>query len=391
MLSTYPRAFWVMCASNLLFFSSFNLIIPELPDYLTSLGGAEYKGFIISIFTFTALISRPFSGRLTDKVGRVPVMIFGILVCVVIGFFYPILDFVMGFFFLRLLHGFSTGFTPTGNAAYVADIVPFNKRGEAMGYLGFSNSLGIALGPALGSQLMIWLHHDYQVLFWASSGLALLSLIIILRVPETLQEKEKLKLQHFKVNWQDVYEPKVLAPAVVMSLTTVSFGVVLTLIPDLCTQIGMENKGTFFTVFTLSSLLSRIFSGRASDKWGRSVVLLFSTSSLAIAMCAIGLAQSTAALLIAAAIFGVAIGINSPSIFAWAIDRSDQKQRGRGMATVYIALELGIGCGAIAAGFMYGNVPEHMPRPFFMGAILALLAFAYVAWWRKYRRGSTPA
>ena len=59
------------------------MLIPELPDYLTSLGGEEYKGLIISLFTLTAGFSRPFSGRLTDRIGRVPVMAFGSLVCFV--------------------------------------------------------------------------------------------------------------------------------------------------------------------------------------------------------------------------------------------------------------------------------------------------------------------
>ena len=108
------------------------MLIPELPAYLTSMGGAEYKGFIISLFTLTAGLSRPFSGRLTDRVGRIPVMAFGSLVCFVCGFLYPVFITVVPFLLLRLGHGFSTGFKPTGTAAYIADIVPANRRGEAL-------------------------------------------------------------------------------------------------------------------------------------------------------------------------------------------------------------------------------------------------------------------
>src|SRR5690606_267688 len=109
----YTTQFWLVCSSSLLFFASFNMIIPELPAYLSSLGGEEYKGLIISLFTLTALLSRPFSGRLADKLGRVPVMMVGSGVCFVISLCYPILTSVSGFLFLRLVHGFSTGFTPT--------------------------------------------------------------------------------------------------------------------------------------------------------------------------------------------------------------------------------------------------------------------------------------
>jgi len=61
------------------------MIIPELPAYLTSLGGGEYKGLIISVFTLTAAISRPFSGKLADTIGRIPVMVIGAGVCFIVG------------------------------------------------------------------------------------------------------------------------------------------------------------------------------------------------------------------------------------------------------------------------------------------------------------------
>ena len=97
-----------------MFFMSFNMIIPELPDYLTSLGGEDYKGLFISLFTLAAGLSRPFSGKIADRVGRIPVMIFGSVVCIVCGLLYPVLTSIAGFLFLRFFHGFSTGFKPTG-------------------------------------------------------------------------------------------------------------------------------------------------------------------------------------------------------------------------------------------------------------------------------------
>ncbi|MFB0908979.1 MAG: MFS transporter, partial [Spirosomataceae bacterium] len=122
--SIFSLQYILLCLSSFLFFASFNMLIAELPDYLTSLGGEDYKGLIISLFTVTAGLSRPFSGRLTDRIGRVPVMAFGSLVCFVCGFFYPLVTTVYPFLLLRLVHGFSTGFKPTGTAAYIADIVP---------------------------------------------------------------------------------------------------------------------------------------------------------------------------------------------------------------------------------------------------------------------------
>ena len=113
------------------------MIIPELPAYLSSMGGQEYIGLIIALFTVTAGISRPFSGKLTDKWGRIPVMVVGAVVSGIAALLYPLLATVWGFLLIRLFHGFSTGFKPTGTSAYIADLVPKEKRGEALGISSF--------------------------------------------------------------------------------------------------------------------------------------------------------------------------------------------------------------------------------------------------------------
>ena len=383
-LAGYSAAFWRMCFSSLLFFASFNLVIPELPEYFMTIGGSsEQKGYIIALFTFVAMASRPFSGRLADTIGRVPVMMFGVIVCVIIGFLYPLLAFVSGFFILRFFHGFSTGFTPTGNAAYVSDIVPARQRGQAMGFLGFFNSLGMAAGPALGSQIMIWVGGNYNWLFWLSSFIAFLSALVIFGLPETLENKRKMNLRLLLIRWEDVYEPLVLYPSITLLFTAFSFGAVLTVIPDLATHIGMENKGTFFTVFTLSSLLSRIVAGTVSDRVGRIPVLYASTLLLALSLTIIGFAETRLVFLLGAAVYGFALGINSPTIYAWAIDLSSVEHKGRGMGTVYIALEIAIGGGALVSGYLFADNYDRIGWPFLISAALSLVGFVFLWLVRK--------
>src|SRR6478735_12087651 len=163
---------------------SFSIMIPELPGFLTSLGGAEYKGLIIALFTLMAGISRPFSGKLTDTIGRVPVMIFGSLVCVACSLLYPVLTTVSGFLLLRFFHGFSTGFKPTATSAYGADVVHESKRGEAMGALAIGYTLGASIGPLGGSYLVM--NYSYNIMFYISALCALGSVIILYNVKETL-------------------------------------------------------------------------------------------------------------------------------------------------------------------------------------------------------------
>ncbi|SHJ10237.1 Predicted arabinose efflux permease, MFS family [Hymenobacter daecheongensis DSM 21074] len=378
----YTAGFWLMCLSSFLFFMSFNMLLPELPDFLTRLGGAEYKGFIIASFTLTAGLSRPFSGKLADTVGRIPVMVFGSLICFVCGFFYPWVTTVGGFLLLRLLHGFSTGFKPTGTAAFIADIIPYERRGEAMGLLGVAGSLGMAAGPALGPYITAATSLD--TLFYASSGLALLSLAVQGTMTETLPagQRQRFRWHLLRLNWHEVLEPQVFGPALVTLLCLFPFGAILTVIPDQSQALGLKaaEKGLFFTCFTLASLLVRLVAGRASDRYGRVPVLRVSTVLLATSLLLLTLAASKAVFLGAALLFGIASGLNSPTLYAWTIDLSHPERRGRAVATMYIALEAGIGLGALLAGWIFGNVAAHLPYVHALSTGCTLLALGYLVW-----------
>lgn len=368
--------FFLLCLSSFLFFASFNMIIPELPAYLTSLGGEDYKGLIIALFTLTAGLSRPFSGKLADKIGRVPVMIFGAAICFVVSLLYPVITSVAGFLLLRFVHGFSTGFTPTGVSAYVADIVPFNRRGEAMGLQSLFGSMGMAAGPAFGGFIgQIW---GIEPLFYASAFTAILSILVIIRLKETVHDKEKMSRKHLKLNRHEIIEKRVLKPSFVLLLTVFSFGTVLTIIPDYSEFLGIQNKGLFFAVFTLSSLGIRIIAGKTSDKYGRIPVMKVATISMTIAMMMIAFAQTKTMLLLGGVIFGCSVGMNSPTISAWTIDLSLDAFRGRALATMYIALEAGIGIGALVSGYVFANKSENFPLVFSIGGITSLLAFFYL-------------
>ena len=378
-LSTYSLQFWLLCASSFLFFASFNMIIPELPSYLTALGGGEYKGLIISLFTLTAMISRPFSGKLTDKVGRIPVMVFGAGVSFVIALLYPVVTTVVGFFILRLLHGFSTGFKPTGTVAYITDIVPENRRGEAMGLSGVFGSIGMAAGPAIGGQLVIWF--DTNVMFYVSSAMAIMSVLILFGMKETLKNREKLAARHFRIYRNEIIELKVLPAMIVIFFTVASYGVVLTIIPDLSESLGFRNKGIFFTIFIAASIIVRVIAGRISDRFGREPVLVVSASLIAVSMFVLGLFPTITGFYVSAIIFGIASGMNSPTAFAWTADLSDVRHRGRGMGTMFIGLEAGIFCGAFFSGIIYGNLIENIGNTFIFGGIMALAGLAYLIYY----------
>lgn len=381
--SIYRLPFLLLCLSSLLFSASFNMLIPELPAYLSSLGGGEYKGLIIALFTLTAGISRPFSGKLTDTVGRVPVMAVGSIVCFVCGFLYPVLSSVSGFLLLRLIHGFSTGFKPTATAAYVADIIPRERWGEAAGLHGLAFSLGMAIGPAVGSAISQ--AYSINALFYCSSVFALLSIVILMNMKETLPatQRQRLRVQSFRISRTDIIDPRVIPAALVTLLSYVAYGAILTLIPDWTTYLGISNRGVFFVAFTVSSVAVRFFSGRLSDQHGRVLVIEYGLAILILSMGILTWCESPIGLVVGAAIYGIGGGILSPAVNAWTIDLSNPSQRGKAMATMYIALEAGIGLGALIAGWVYYDRIARVPYIFFGTMVVAAFAWLYV---RIYKR-----
>lgn len=374
--------FGLLCLSNFLFSASFSMMLPELPGYITQLGGAEYKGLIIALFTLMAGIARPFSGKLTDTIGRVPVMIFGSLVCVVCSLLYPVLTTVSGFLLLRFFHGFSTGFKPTATSAYGADVVHESRRGEALGALAIGYSLGSSVGPMMGSYLVM--DYSYNTMFYISSLSALGSVIILYNIRETLPNPQKFSVRLLKINKTDVFEKTAIKPAVIMFLLTFSIGCVVTLSPDLSESVGMHNKGFFYTCYTITSLLIRFAAGKSSDRYGRVIVLVYSAFTMVIAMVILSLAHSVAIIIVSASILGLSVGMNGPTIMAWAVDLCRAENRGRAVASVYIALELGIGSGAFISGWIYQNRMGNLLYAFLLPGLLALIAmFLLIAWRRK--------
>jgi|TARA_B110000879_G_scaffold212787_1_gene310926 MFS family permease len=375
LFAKYPRQFWLLCLSTLLFFFSFTILIPELPDYITSLGGADYKGWTIGLFTIAAGLSRPISGKLADIIGRKPIMIFGGVVCIVMSFFYPLLSFVFGFLFLRFFHGLSTGFMPTGSVAYLADIIPANRRGEAMGLIGIMNNLGMMSGYAASSFIVNQV--GLTNMFYLSGLIAFFSVFFVFTMQESLPNVQPLKLRHFKLNADDVWDSRAKEPAVLMLLTVTMFGAIITLIPDYSVGLGIENKGLFISIMTVSTIFIRLFTSKLSDNKGRVFSCKIGTSFWVVA--AILLMFRQVELFYLAAIFcGMASGINSPALFAWAVDVANGVRSGRAMATLFIALEAGITLGAIGSASIYGNVFVNFTHVFLVIALVNIGALLYL-------------
>jgi MFS family permease len=358
-----------------MFMTSFNLIIPELNDFITQLDGIEYKGLIISLFTITAAISRPFSGKMADFVGRKSTMYIGAVISALVTLLYPLSGSVLFFLVLRFFHGFSTGFLPTGATALVTDLLPDKRRGHGMGVFGTGISLGIGVGQFLGTPTRDLL--GMNGLFLTSAALSMISFILIIRVKETLENPTPFHFSIFKIGKKDIVEKQVYPAAVVMFLTAACSGLLFVLSPDMSVYLGIDNKGWFFIFYVFSTILIRLTSGKLSDRIGRRESLIIGIIALIISMLMVASAKDIFWYTTSSIVFGIATGINSPTLFAWMADLSPKNRRGIGSGTLFIALELGILFGSACTLALYDSTIKTVNSVFYFGAFLALLALIY--------------
>lgn len=341
--SNYPSSYWWMCIGALLFFLAFHIIIPELYVHLKEMNRLDLQGWIIGGFALSSLLARPLSGWLCDTKGRRITMLVGILCCIAASFGYIWASVPFLLIGLRVLHGLSAGFAPTGFAAFTADVVPIDMRGRAMGWQGMFSNIGAAVGFGTGVWFTQLLGRDGLYLFSGILGILALACFYIL--PESKPKSEEKNVFEFKFS-KLIYYPS-LQPFVVMLLICVPYGILIPAIKDYSNSIHINNSGLFFLVSISSSLLIRIGSGMIIDKIGRIWGVIIGTFFQFAGMLLLYFDKDGNLFFIAASCYGIGQGFTSPSLFAWAGDLGKILHRGRSLSTLFIALELGIVLGGV--------------------------------------------
>jgi MFS family permease len=398
-LQKYPKNFWIISIALFFFIVSFNMVIPELNDYLSSLHetGADLKGLIIFLFSLSAAIARPFSGKLADNIGRKKVMLLGAGVGVVVSLSYPIsgslasdgatLLGITTFLLFRFLHGLSAGFLPTGATALVTDILQPAQRSVGMGIWGTFISAGFGAGQVLADPLTD--AFGINALFVVSAVFALIALSCLMYIEETLPNPQRYQSLFLRVRWKDVFEPPVMPAAMVMFFTTISTGIVFVVAQEISKSLDC-NKGLFFGYYVFSTIAVRLFASRLSDIIGRRKTLLIGVTFMCLSMILVSLsAHSLPLFIVSAIVFGLSTGVNGPTIMAWTADLSETSRRGIGAGTLFIALEIGIMVGSASTIFTFDNTMDSIPRTVLLGASFSALAILYLLWHLKYRESVT--
>jgi len=135
------------------------MIIPLLPFYATKMGAsATIVGVLIAAFSIAQLASAPIWGRFSDRYGRRPALLAGLIISAVAYVIFAYASTLWLLLLSRIVQGFGGG-TIGVVQAYVADASDPNDRAKSLGWLSAATSLGAVVGPAIGSVLIRWGHH----------------------------------------------------------------------------------------------------------------------------------------------------------------------------------------------------------------------------------------
>ena len=141
----------VMAANFSLFFA-FYVLTPLLPLYLKDHFGAtkDVIGLVLSGYTVTALVMRPFSGFLVDSFPRKTVLMVSFAAFSIFFAGYLAASSLLLFTIVRTLHGGPFGALTVANSTVAIDVLPSSRRTEGIGYYGLSNNLAMAIAPTVG-------------------------------------------------------------------------------------------------------------------------------------------------------------------------------------------------------------------------------------------------
>ena len=351
----WTRDFIFICIANFFIFAGFQMTLPTLPLFVNELGGSDQLiGFVVGIFTLSALLIRPWSGHVLESLGRRIVFLIGLLVFVISVGSYAFTGSLAILFLMRVVQGLGWGMSTTAVGTIATDLIPQKRRGEGMGYFGLAGNLAMAFGPALG--LLIIAIFDFTSMFLIAAAAGLISFT----VASFIRYKPANKIPVEKRKW-DFFEKTALMPSVLLFFITMVFGGIATFLPLYAEQLGIEGIEWYFVVFAFSLMIVRAFAGRIYDRRGHKAIFLPGAFLILAAMIDLTLLSNQFMLLLAAVLFGMGFGSVQPALQAWAVNEAPLHRKGMANATFFSFFDLGVGLGAmffglIASTFGYADI-----------------------------------
>ena len=356
-------------AANFTLFFAFYVLTPLLPLYLSEHFGApkDVIGLVLSGYTITALLFRPFSGYFVDSFPRRAVLMvcFGAFSIFFAG--YLAASTLLLFTIVRTLHGGPFGALTVSNSTAAIDVLPSSRRTEGIGYYGLSNNLSMAIAPTIG--IFIYKYtNSFELLFWLALVVACAGWLIDATVE--FPEKEIVRNKS-KLSWDRFF----LVRGWLLGLNMVAFGFSFGVLSNYVAIYSKEvmgitgGTGTYFLLCSLGLMASRLQGGKALREGrlthnagsgmiislvGYTLFILMPTLSSLLAL------HSSHFTLIgyygSALLIGLGNGHMWPAFQNMTICVAQNNQRGTANSTILISWDIGMGLGILVGGV----IAEHL-------------------------------
>ena len=353
--SNYTKV-WI---ANFMIFFSFMLLAPMLPLYMSDTFDAnkDIIGIVLSGYTLTALLIRPFSGFFVDSFPRKKVL----LICYFLffAFFagYLVAGTLVTFAVVRTLHGAPFGATTVSNSTVAIDVLHPSRRAEGIGYYGLSNNIASAIGPTVA----IWIHEitgSYDLIFILSllfSGIGFaINSTLKMRPREIIQDKPKISLDRFFLlkGWSE---------ALAMVCYAFSYGVIATYIAIYGKEeLGITGgSGVFFILLSTGLIMSRLIGSRTLRE-GK--IVQNASIGVCVSVCGYLLfaaLHNPVGFYASALIIGLGNGHMWPAFQTMFINLAPHTQRGTANSSILISWDIGVGLGILVGGIFVEHFGYH--------------------------------
>ncbi len=301
-------------------------------------------GIAVGLFSASALLTRPFAGRLGDTRGRRPLMVIGAAVVGVSIMGYALASSVAILTVFRLLTGVGEALFFTAATVAVVDLAPEERRGEAVSFFTLALYIGIGVGPAIGEGMID--AFGFTATWAGAAGLAGLASILATRIPETRPESgtgpASTRLVH----------PAALLPGAAFLAAVWGQAGFLAFVALYAAKIGLDGSQYVFLVYSTVVVLFRWIGARVPDRIGPVLA-----SRLALAFGVVGLSlmavlRSPAGLLASTVVFAVGSALAFPALVMLSLRGTDPSERGAVMGTFGAFVDVGFGVGPATLGFV---------------------------------------
>lgn len=348
----WSKNFISISLSNFFIFVAFYGLLTSLPIYvIDELNRSEVDaGLIVTIFLLSAIVVRPFSGKLLEDFGKKRMLMISLILFTICSFLYLWIDQYALLLALRFFQGiwFSIATTATGSIA--ADLVPIKRRGEGLGYFVMSTNLAVVFGPLVALTLIQVA--SFSILFLVLALLITAGVIFTAtsKIDEVRPSTSKAKI---RIQFSDLIDKRALPIAFIGSLVAFAYSSVLSFLSIYAKELNLLDAASFFfVVFAVVMLVARPFSGRLFDTKGPHIVIYPALVLFFIGLLLLSVTHSTFMLLLSGAFIGLGYGTIVPSLQTLAIQATDRHRSGHATATFFTLFDTGIAAGSYVLGIV---------------------------------------